>query len=230
MKITCIITDDEPVARKGLQRYIEKIDFLELVDVCEDALQLNNVLQTKKVDLLFLDIEMPYLSGIELLKNLSNPPKVIFTTAHENYAMQGFELDVLDYLLKPISFERFFKAANKAVEYFNSTILRVDKYMFVKVDKRLEKVRFEDIIFIEAEQNYILIQTVHKKLLVHSTLKSIQEKLPGGFTKPHKSFVINTDYITAIEGNILHAGSFQIPISKYQRETVIQSLSGQPKY
>lgn len=225
MKITCIITDDEPIARKGLQRYIEKIDFLELVDICEDALQLNSVLQTKKTDLLFLDIEMPYLSGIDFLKNLSNAPKVILTTAYENFALQGFELDILDYLLKPISFERFLKASNKAFDYFNTQV-QSDKFLFVKSEKRLEKIMINDIIFIEALQNYVSIQTVSKKLLVHSTLKAMQEKLPSAFIQPHKSFLINPGAVTAIEGNTLHAGSFKIPISKYQRDQVMQNLIG----
>jgi DNA-binding LytR/AlgR family response regulator len=223
MKVTCIITDDEPIARKGLQRYIEKIDFLELVGICEDALQLNSVLQTKKIDLLFLDIEMPYLSGVDFLKNLSNAPKVIFTTAYENFALQGFELDVLDYLLKPISFDRFLKSSNKAFDYFNTKV-QGDKYLFVKSEKRLEKIMINDIIFIEALQNYVSIQTSSKKLLVHSTLKAMQEKLPSRFIQPHKSFIVNTGAVTAIEGNILHAGSFKIPISKNQRDQVMQSL------
>lgn len=223
MKVTCIITDDEPIARKGLQRYIEKIDFLELVDICEDALQLNSVLQTKKIDLLFLDIEMPYLSGVDFLKNLSNAPKVIFTTAYENFALQGFELDVLDYLLKPISFDRFLKSSNKAFDYFNTKV-QGDKYLFVKSEKRLEKIMINDIIFIEALQNYVSIQTSRKKLLVHSTLKAMQEKLPSRFIQPHKSFIVNSGAVTAIEGNILHAGSFKIPISKNQRDQVMQSL------
>jgi len=116
--ITCIITDDEPFARKGLQGYIEKIDFLDLKGVCEDALQLSNLLQQQPVDLLFLDIQMPHITGIEFLKAFPRPPKVIFTTAFEQYALQGFELDVIDYLLKPISYERFLKATWKARDYF----------------------------------------------------------------------------------------------------------------
>src|SRR5215207_8878478 len=119
MKIRCIITDDEPMARKGLQGYVERVPFLQLLTVCEDGVELNEVLRNEKVDLLFLDIEMPYLSGLELLRSLSNPPKVILTTAYEQYAVQGFDLEVLDYLLKPISFERFLKAANKASDYFS---------------------------------------------------------------------------------------------------------------
>src|SRR3954471_1978364 len=118
MKIKCILTDDEPFARKGLQGYIEKVDFLELAGVCENAIELNSMLKQQPVDVLFLDIEMPYMSGIELLKNLSQPPKVVFTTAYEKYAMDGYELEVMDYLLKPISFDRFLRSANKIYDFF----------------------------------------------------------------------------------------------------------------
>ncbi|WP_343694022.1 response regulator, partial [Chitinophaga sp.] len=118
MKISCIVTDDEPFARKGLQGYIEKIDFLDLKGMCENAVELNSLLRQQPVDVLFLDIEMPYMTGIELLRNLSKPPKVVFTTAYEKYAVHGYELEVLDYLLKPISFDRFLKTANKIYDYF----------------------------------------------------------------------------------------------------------------
>src|ERR1700761_1196407 len=141
--ITCIITDDEPFARKGLEGYVQRTGFLELKGVCEDALQLGDLLRQEPVDLLFLDIQMPHLTGIEFIKSLANPPKVIFTTAFEQYALQGFELDVLDYLLKPISYERFLKAAGKARDYF---ALKEEKsapsapYMFAKSNGRLEKI------------------------------------------------------------------------------------------
>jgi DNA-binding LytR/AlgR family response regulator len=224
MNISCIITDDEPMARKGLESYVQKISFLQLVGVCEDAMQLNELLQKQKVDLLFLDIEMPYLSGIELLKIVKDPPKVILTTAYENYAVQGFELDVLDYLLKPISFERFLKAANKAADYFASRQQSSTDYLFIKADGRLEKIFFRDIVCIEALENYVAIHTPSKKWITHATLKSVQAMLPTHFVQPHKSWLVNPDYITAVEGNLLHCGSHQIPISKYQKEEVLQKI------
>ena len=181
MNIKCIITDDEPVARKGLQGYIEKIDFLELVAVCEDALQLNSVVKNKKADLIFLDIEMPYISGIEFLKNNPQAPKVIFTTAYEQYAIKGYELDVLDYLLKPISFERFLKAANKAFDYFNNNKEGKGRFTFVKSGNRLEKINFDEILFLEAMENYVGIYTTDKKIIAHSTLKSLLE-IPVSYT------------------------------------------------
>src|ERR1700712_431040 len=155
--ITCIITDDEPFARKGLQGYVEKIGFLDLKGVCEDALQLSDMLQRQPVDLLFLDIQMPHITGVDFIRALSRPPKVIFTTAYEQYALQGFELDVLDYLLKPISNERFLKAAWKAQEYFASRELKSGSsvpYMFAKANGKLEKINFDEILFIEGMENY----------------------------------------------------------------------------
>src|ERR1700748_2699710 len=137
LKIKCIITDDEPFARKGLQGYVGQIDFLDLRGVCENAVELNSLLKKEPVDLLFLDIEMPYITGIEFLKSLTAPPRVIFTTAYEKYAVQGFELEVLDYLLKPISFDRFLKSANKAYDYFRQQQSPAEDYIFVKADSRL---------------------------------------------------------------------------------------------
>src|SRR5579859_6995782 len=171
-KITCIITDDEPFARKGLQGYVEKIDFLDLKGLCEDALQLSNVLQQQPVDLLFLDIQMPHITGVEFLRAIRNPPKVIFTTAFQQYAIDGFELDVMDYLLKPIPYERFLKAAWKARDYFalrekpESTV----PYIFVKADGKLEKITFNEILFIEGMENYVAIYLEGKKIVTHTTI------------------------------------------------------------
>jgi len=224
VKIRCIVTDDEPMARKGLQGYIEKIDFLELAAVCENAIELNSVLKQQPADLLFLDIEMPYMTGIELLKNLSSPPKVIFTTAYDKYALQGFELEVLDYLLKPVSFERFLKAANKAYDYFKQADHGPD-HIFVKADNKLEKIRFDEILFIEALENYIGIYTIDKKIITHSTLKAFQEKLPQPrFIQPHKSYLVSIDKINSIEGNVLHVQQYQVPISKYQKDEVLERI------
>ena len=224
-KITCIITDDEPMARKGLQGYVEKIDFLQLTGLCEDALQLNTLLKQQPVDLLFLDIEMPYITGIDFLQQTPHPPKVIFTTAYEQYAIRGYELDVLDYLLKPVPFERFLKAANKAFDYFQPSPAAEQSYVFIKTDSRLEKIKFADILFAEAMENYVAIYTTEKKFITHSTLKGLQESLPAhSFVQPHKSYLVNMHAIGAVEGNILHIGKYQVPISKYQKEEVMERI------
>jgi DNA-binding LytR/AlgR family response regulator len=227
-KIKCIITDDEPFARKGLQGYAAQIDFLELRGVCENAVELNSMLKQEPVDLLFLDIEMPYMTGIDFLKHFPGAPKVIFTTAYEKYALQGFELEVLDYLLKPIPFERFLKAANKAFDY----LLGVqgagpvpEDYIFVKADGKLEKIHFGDILFAEALENYVAIYTREKKVITHLTLKMLQEKLPTAlFVQPHKSYLAAIDKIGSIEGNILHIAQYQVPISKYQKDEIMEKI------
>jgi DNA-binding LytR/AlgR family response regulator len=227
LTIKCVITDDEPFARKGLQGYVDKIDFLDLKGVCENAIELNSLLKKEPVDLLFLDIEMPYLTGIEFLKQLPAPPRVIFTTAYEKYALQGFELEVLDYLLKPISFDRFLRAANKAFDYFRlqQAPAMGDDYIFVKADSKLEKIAFADMLFAEALENYLAIYTREKKIITHLTLKMLQEKLPAAaFIQPHKSYLVAIDKIASLEGNMLHIAQYTVPISKYQKDEVMEKI------
>ena len=231
-KISCIITDDEPFARKGLQNYIEQISFLDLKGTCEDALQLSNLLQQQQVDLLFLDIQMPYITGIEFLKALRNPPKVIFTTAYDQYAVQGFELDVLDFLLKPISFDRFLKAAWKAKEYFTlkEQTVNTAPYLFLKSNGKLEKVIISEILFIEGMENYAAFYFETRKIVVHSTLKSLLEKLPASqFMQTHKSYIAALDRVDTIDGNILHIQKHQIPVSKQMRGLVLESILNRGK-
>jgi DNA-binding LytR/AlgR family response regulator len=227
IKIKCVIVDDEPFARKGLSSYVEKIDFLQLAGVCENVIELDSLLKQQTVDLLFLDIEMPYITGIDFLKSAKELPKVIFTTAYEQYALKGYELDVLDYLLKPISFERFLQAANKAHGWFSlqKENTAVQDYFFVKADNKLEKINFGDILFVEALENYVAIYTKEKKIITHLTLKTLQEKLtPPDFLYPHKSYIVATDKINSIEGNILHVMNHQVPVSKYQKEEIMEKI------
>jgi DNA-binding LytR/AlgR family response regulator len=215
------------MARKGLTGYVEKIDFMELTGVCEDAVQLNSLLKQQPADLLLLDIEMPYITGIEFLKNNARPPKVILTTAYERYAIQGYDLDILDYLLKPISFERFLKSANKAYDFFQQQQIQPASldYIFVKADSKLEKINLGDILFAEALENYVAIYTREKKIITHLTLKMLQEKLPASvFIQPHKSYLVAIEKIGSIEGNILHILQYQVPISKYQKEEVMEKI------
>ena len=226
-KISCIITDDEPFARKGLQGYVEKIDFLDLKGSCEDALQLSNLLQQQPIDLLFLDIQMPHITGVEFLRAIRNPPKVIFTTAYEQYAIQGFELDVMDYLLKPISYERFLKAAWKARDYFAAKQQPDNSipYLFVKANGKLEKITFDDILFIEGMENYVAIHLENRKIITHMTIKSLIEKLPARqFIQSHKSYVVAINKVDTIEGNTLHVQKHQLPVSKYLREEVLGKI------
>ncbi|MDR1202956.1 MAG: LytTR family DNA-binding domain-containing protein, partial [Tannerellaceae bacterium] len=221
MKIKCIITDDEPVARKGLRGYIEKIDFLTLTGECEDAIQLNTLLKTQPVDLLFLDIEMPELTGLELLSNLTNPPKVIIVSAYEQYALKGYEFDVVDYLLKPVSFDRFLKSANRIHALLQAEQKEENNYIFVKSGGQLKKIRFQDILFIESMENYVIIQTISSKEIVYATLKQVYESLPQPiFQQVHRSYIVNIDQINAIEGNQLNIHSHKIPITRNFRDKV----------
>lgn len=226
MMITCVITDDEPMARKGLQSYVEKVDFLSLTGMCEDAMQLNTLLKTQRPDLLLLDIEMPYLSGLDLLATLSNPPKVIVTSAYERYALKGYELDVTDYLLKPISFERFLKAVNKVHDLLSLEYPPVQEdFLFVKSDKQMRKVFLKDILFVEALENYVSICTPSGRILTHSTLKRISESLPGDmFLQTHKSYLVNVDRVDLVEGNMLRIASRQIPVARNFRDVVFKRV------
>ena len=226
MKLKCIITDDEPIARKGLQSYVERIDFLELVGVCENAIQLNNQLKSQQADLLFLDIEMPYMTGIELLNSLSNPPKVIITSAYAEYAIKGYDLEVSDYLLKPISFDRFLKAVNKVYDQLiSSQTPVVQDYLFVKTSLKLEKIRFNDMRFIEGVENYVAIYTSDGKIITHTTLRTILQKLPPErFVQVHKSYLVNIDKIDSIEGNLLGIGKNKIPLSRTYKETALEII------
>jgi two-component system LytT family response regulator len=179
-KIKCIIIDDEPLARKGLTEYVTDTGFLELAGECENPLEASSLFKSHKIDLMFLDIQMPKINGIEYLKTLKNPPLTIITTAYQEYALQGYELDVIDYLLKPIPFERFLKSANKAREFLEMSShdnFQGDEreYFFVKCERIFEKIFFKDIFFIQAMQNYVEIYLHDKKYITHLTLKSVYE-------------------------------------------------------
>ncbi|MDD2952227.1 MAG: response regulator transcription factor [Parabacteroides sp.] len=225
MKIKSVITDDEPMARKGLRGYIERIDFLTLVGECEDAIQLNTILRTQRVDLIFLDIEMPEMTGLELLSNLIDPPKVIIVSAYERYALKGYEFDVVDYLLKPVSFDRFLKAVNRVHELSRTEQKENNDYIFVKSDKLLKKILLKDILFIESMENYVIIQTVSSKEVVYTTLKQLYESLPQAvFQQIHRSYVVNMNQVDAIDGNQLSVNSYKIPITRSFRDKIYKLI------
>lgn len=224
-KIKCIITDDEPMARKGLRRYIERIDFLTLIGECEDAIQLNTLLKTGQADLLFLDIEMPEMTGWELLSNLTNPPKVIIVSAYEQYALKGYEFNVADYLLKPVSFDRFMKSVNRIHDLLQTEQKEENNYIFVKSDKQLKKILFNDILFIESMENYVVIQTVSCKEVVYTTLKQLYESLPQHiFQQIHRSYIVNMEKVAAIDGNQLTIPPYKIPVARNFRDTVFNLI------
>lgn len=225
MKIKCIITDDEPIARKGLRGYIEKVDFLTLVGECEDAMQLNTMLKNQPVDLIFLDIEMPEMTGLELLSNLISPPKVIIVSAYEQYALKGYEFNVVDYLLKPVSFDRFIKSVNRIHDLLQIDQKEKNDYIFVKSNKVLKKILFKDILYIESMENYVVIQTVSCKEVVYTTLKQLYESLPEDiFQQTHRSYIVNIEKVTAIDGNQLTISSYQIPVARNFRDTIFNLI------
>ena len=225
MKIKCIITDDEPMARKGLRGYIEKIEFLTLVGECEDAIQLNTMLKNQQVDLIFLDIEMPEMTGLELLSNITNPPKVIIVSAYEQYALKGYEFEVVDYLLKPVSFDLFLKSANRIHALLQTEQKEADDYIFVKSDKQLKKILFKDILFIESMENYVIIQTVSSKEIVYTTLKQIHESLPQDiFQQTHRSYIVNINQVNAIDGNLLNVNSYKIPVARNLKDNIFNLI------
>lgn len=232
MKMTCIIIDDEPLARKGLREYVGDVDFLNLVGEFDNPLRASEALMNGKVDLMFLDIQMPKITGMEFLKSLTNPPLVIFTTAYPQYAVDGFELNAADYLLKPFSFERFWKAVMKARTVFESgktlplqPIIVEEEHFFVKTDNKLVKINYADILVIEALQNYIAVHTANKKYITYLTFKSIEESLPQNlFLKVHKSYLVALSKIESIEGNEILIGSHHIPISRNMKDEVLEKI------
>ncbi len=230
MKINCIIIDDEPLARKGLKEYIADTDFLNLLAEFDNPLKAAELISRGEVQLLFLDVQMPKITGLDFFKSLQNPPPVIFTTAYPEYALEGFEVNALDYLVKPISFERFLKSSLKAREYYemrekNVVAQEASDFFFIKADNKLVKILFDEVLFVEALQNYVVVHTRTKKYMTYLTFKSVEEYLPPEkFIKVHKSFIVAVSNIDTIEGNDIRIGQHHIPISRNQKEEVMEKL------
>jgi len=232
MQLNCIIIDDEPLARKGLKEYIADVDFLHMVGEFENPLKATQILSSGNIQLVFLDIQMPKISGLEFLKSLQQAPPVIFTTAFPQYALDGFDLNALDYLVKPISFDRFVKAAMRAKEYYEvrkkNTAAESNQpaeYFFIKADNKLVKIEYDEILFVEALQNYVTIQTLVKKYITYLTFKSVEEYLPADkFIKTHKSYIVSASKIDTIEGNEIRVGNHHLPISRNLKDEVMEKL------
>lgn len=231
--INCIIIDDEPLARSGLKEYVADIDFFNLLGVFDAPLAATEILGRGEVQLIFLDIQMPKITGIDFFKTLKNPPEVIFTTAYPQYALDGFEVNALDYLVKPISFDRFLKAALKAKEFYElrqksipeTAIEATAEYFFIKADNSLVKIFYTDILFVEALQNYVTIHTAEKKYISYLTFKSVEEYLPAdAFIKVHKSYIIAAAKVNSIDGNEIHIDRHRIPISRGLKDEVMEKL------
>ncbi|OOQ61187.1 DNA-binding response regulator [Mucilaginibacter pedocola] len=234
--MNCVIVDDEPLAREGLADFVEDVDFLQLAGMCENPVQLINFLQANTVDLIFLDIQMPKMSGMDFLKITKNPPMVILTTAYPNYAVEGFQLNVLDYLLKPITFDRFFMAVNKARDYqrflqFSSgqqqapAVPQAD-YFFIKCGGKYEKLFLDEVLYIESMQNYINIFTTKSKYTTQTNLKSLEQYFDkGAFMRVHKSYMVALRKIEKLEGNEIFIQTHRIPLSRNYRDEVIATIN-----
>ncbi len=234
MKVNALIVDDEPLAQNVIIQYAQKLPNLGIVGTCNDAICAHQALQEKEVDLIFLDINMPKMSGISFLRNLKNPPLVIFTTAYSEYALEGFELDALDYLKKPFSFERFCKAFYKAEELIqlkegtnSGHVSEVQNdFIFIKSNKKTIKVNFSEILFIEGLGDYIRIHNLNQKIVTNLSMKKIADLLPDGmFYRIHKSFIISLRKIENIEGNLVEINKTKLPIGNSYRQDFLKYIN-----
>lgn len=222
-RLTCLIIDDEPNAGKLLQDYIDKVPYLTLKATCFDAMEALEFLRHSQADLIFLDINMPGLSGIELINILPRQQRVIFTTAYSEYALESYEYNVIDYLLKPITFKRFMTAVSKAAAGMPPA-LQTEAYMFVKSDKQMIRINFSDITYFEALKEYICVHTKDQKIITYKRMKELLEKLPDQFTRIHNSYIVNGDHISKVEGNFVLIGKLSLPIGISYKESFTEFI------
>ncbi|HET9430650.1 MAG TPA: LytTR family DNA-binding domain-containing protein [Chitinophagaceae bacterium] len=233
-KIRCLVVDDEPPAREIIRRYIEQVPLLELIGDCANAIQAFGFLQQHEADLIFLDIRMPQLNGNDFLKALKNPPKVILTTAFSEYALEGYELDVVDFLMKPISFDRFLRAVNKAchlsIHRPDSAAVpegnKSDSFVYFRADRKMVKVMLKDILYIESMKDYIRIITNNGTIITKQSISSVEEMLPDKeFVRSHRSFIVATRHIKSYTSEIIEIHNTEIPIGKLFRNEVLKVLT-----
>ena len=228
-RLSCIITDDEPVARKILKEFIEQVPFLELAGQFENITKTEAFLKQQKADILFLDIEMPKVTGLEYLKSASMQPLVILTTAYPEYALEGYELNIIDYLLKPIAFDRFVKSVQKAKEFMELKQMRPGDpsptYLFVRSEKRFEKIELSDILYVESTGNYVNIYAANKRIVAYLTLKAVEGQLPASqFFKIHHSFLVNFHRVDSIEGNLVMIAGKELPVGRNYKEGLMRAI------
>jgi two-component system, LytTR family, response regulator len=236
-KIICLAVDDEPPALQVIEKYIAAVPVLELKASVNNAIDASSILQNHKIDLMFLDIQMPQLLGTDFVRSLINAPKVIFTTAFRKYAMDGFELDAVDYLLKPISFERFLKAVNKVMRLNitateNDLTLKIpqtnnvaERFIYLRADRKNIKVNFDDILFIESLKDYIKVVTKDKAIVTKQAISSLEENLPKNlFIRIHRSFIVSVNKIESYTNELIQIGKYELPISRSYRHEVEKGL------
>lgn len=232
MFLRCLVVDDEPMAREGMIDLISKAEFLQLSGVCASAMEAMQFINNHPIDLIFLDINMPYLSGLDFLESLDNAPLVILTTAYPQYAMDGYRFQIVDYLLKPIGFKRFYQAVINAQQTFRLHELakregseKKQSYLFIKQGDAYQKIVWEDILFIEGMQNYVKIHFLQEAKIVLQTITSLEEMLPKDcFFRIHKSFLINVNHIDSIEGGRVYIAKNELPISRHRKNDLLNTI------
>ncbi|HMG67362.1 MAG TPA: LytTR family DNA-binding domain-containing protein [Chitinophagaceae bacterium] len=223
--VSCIAVDDEPPALKLMEKYIQAIPALELKGTCNNAVDALALLNHNSIDLIFLDIQMPHILGTDFMRTLSNPPKVIFTTAYRKFAVEGFDLDAVDYLLKPISFQRFLKAVNKVLQLDltdskkNAIPTLAGKenkndFIYLRNDRKNIRVNFEDILFVESLKNYIKIVTKDKTIVTKYSISTLEVALPSSFIRIHRSFIVSKNKIESLTHNFIQVGKYELPVSR----------------
>lgn len=231
MILKCLIVDDEPLAHQLLENYIGKLSFLEKIGNAYNAVEALNSIRIQEPDLVFLDINMPELSGLEMLKTLNIKPKIILTTAYSNHAIDAFDLGVNDYLLKPISFERFLKSVNRVYDLFTKKTQSQEtettpNYLYVKQDYKNIKIFFENILYIVAFGNFVKIIIENKTYLFSTTMKNMEQKLPESkFIRVHKSYIVNRQKIDKTEGNLIHIAKTKIPIGSSYKMQIVKEVN-----
>ena len=224
-KIKCIIIDDEPLAIQLLENYVHKIDFLELPDTFGNPIIAIDFIQKNEIDLVFLDIQMPELSGINFMKIIGSKVKYILTTAYSDYALEGYEYDIIDYLMKPISFDNFQKSAEKAKERLHFDGIKTSTYFFIKCDGQKVRINFNEILYIESIKDYVNIKTEEKEYIYLETLKSLETQLPINFQRVHKSYILNIDKILKVGSNFASLISKkEIPLGETYRSQLFSKL------
>lgn len=237
MKTKCIIVDDEPLAINVVKNHLKSFKDIEIIAECNNALDAGNVLRNNKIDLIFLDIEMPQISGFEFLKTLINTPKIIIVTAYRNYALKGYEYDIVDYLLKPVSFDRFYKAVTKFFKQNKNTEIQVfdeddtggKPFVYFNEDKTIHKVYLSDILYLESFREYIKVHTSEKEIMTKLPISKIEDKLRDrGFIRIHKSYVISVNKVNSFNSRIINISESELPIGRTYKDAVMKVLKFDP--
>jgi len=230
-RLQCLVVDDEPIAIRGVVNFINRLDFLEVAATCTSAMKATEILKANDIDLMFLDINMPMLSGLEFLESLDKSPLTILTTAYSEHALEGFRLNVVDYLMKPLEFNRFFQAASKALDLYQARVILQsgkegsDADMYIRQGDTFQRIIWEDILFVEGMQNYLKLHFKEKTFIIHQTMTSLEDMLPKeAFFRIHQSYLINTRKIDAISGGRVYIDGKQLPISRHRKEDLLKTV------